>query len=114
MQYKLIQKILEHGMVLVKHMNFKICATTLYITIVKQFYPDLKIQECGMLWEVATKKWIKITRLKDVLLEPKVAKIDKELQFIKWASFIILWAQNFNLKQFMHLNQTLREKINSK
>ena len=114
MQYKLIQKIFEHGMVLAKHMNFKICVITLYITIAKQFYPDLKIQECGMRWEAATKKWIKIMRLKDALLEPKAVKIDKVLQFIKWENFIILWAQNFNLKQFMHLNQTLREKINNR
>jgi hypothetical protein len=38
----------------------------LFITIVEQFCPDLKILECGTQWEVVIKKWVKTMRLKDV------------------------------------------------
>jgi hypothetical protein len=77
MLYKLTQKILEHGMDLDKLINYKICAITLFIIIVKQYYLDQKIQECGMLWAVVIKKCKKSTKLKDVILELKVQKIDK-------------------------------------
>lgn len=50
-----------------KLINFKICAIMLSIITVKQFFQDQKIPECGMQWEAAIKKWIKTTRLKDVM-----------------------------------------------
>ena len=50
----------------------------LSIIIVKQYYQDLKIQECGMQWEVVIKKCKRIIKLRDVILVLKVQKIDKE------------------------------------
>jgi hypothetical protein len=61
----------------------------LFITIVKQYYQDQKILECGMLWEVAIKKWEKIIKHKDVMLEHKIQRTEKELLFIKWVNYII-------------------------
>lgn len=63
---------------LAKHINFKICVITLFITTARLFFQDQKTQECGMLWEVVTKKWIKTMKRKDVMLELRVAKIVKE------------------------------------
>jgi len=48
-------------------MNYKICAIMPFIITVKPFFPDQKTRECGTLWEVATKKWTKIMKLKDVM-----------------------------------------------
>lgn len=78
MQWKLIQRILGLGMGLDRLMNFKICATMHSIIIVKLYYPDLRIVECGMLWAVAIRKWKKSMRHKDVLSEPKIPKTDRE------------------------------------
>jgi hypothetical protein len=75
MLYKSILKILEPGTDLDKRINFKTCAITLSIITVKQYYHDPKIQECGTLWEVATKKWIRTMKLKDAMLGLKAAKI---------------------------------------
>lgn len=103
---KLIPKISGLGTDWDKLINYKICAITLFITTVKLFFRDQKIQECGTLWEVVTKKWIKITRLRDVMLGLKVVKTEKVLQFIKWANCTTWWGLNLNLKPYMHLNQT--------
>lgn len=78
MQLKSIQKILELGMDLVKLINYKICATTLFIITVKLSYQDQKIQECGTQWEVAIKKCKKIMKLNVVIHVLKVQKIEKE------------------------------------
>ena len=77
MRSKSIQKISELGMVLGKLMNYRICATTLFIITVKRSYRGLKTLECGTLWEVVIKKCRKIIKLKDVILVQKVLKIVK-------------------------------------
>ena len=99
-------KISGLGTDLDKLINYKICATTLFIITVKLFFQDQKIRECGTLWEVVTKKWIKITRPRDVMFGLKVVKTEKVLQFIKWENCTIWWDLNSNLKPYMHLNQT--------
>jgi hypothetical protein len=78
MPFRLIQKILELGMDLVKLINCKICVITLFIITVKLFYLGQKTLECGMLWEVVIKKWKKIIKLNDVIHVLKVQRIDKE------------------------------------
>lgn len=78
MQWKLIPRISELGMGWDKLISYKTCAIMPYIITVKLFYHDQKIQECGMQWAVAIKKWIKIMRLKGVMLEPKAPKTEKE------------------------------------
>jgi len=50
----------------------------LCIIIQELSFQDQKIQECGMLWVVATKKWEKEIRLKDAIQEHKTVKIVKE------------------------------------
>ncbi len=75
------------------------------IIIAKQYCQGLRIRECGTLWEVAIKKCKKIMKLKDVMYELKVQKIEKALLFIKWENFTTSWDHNFNSKQFMHSNQ---------
>lgn len=67
MLYKLIRKISELGTVSDRPMSCKICVITHFITTAKLSFQDQKIQECGMLWAVAIKKWIKTMRLKDVM-----------------------------------------------
>lgn len=59
-----------------------------FITTVKLSFQGPKILECGTQWVVVIKKWTKITKHKDVTLEPKAAKIEKELRFTKWENFI--------------------------
>jgi len=59
------------------------------IITAEQFYQDQKIQECGMLWEVAIRKWVKIIKHKGVTSELKTQKIEKALPFIKWENCII-------------------------
>lgn len=105
MQFKLIQKISEPGMDSDRLTNFKICAITLFIITVKLSFQGQKTQECGMQWGVVIRKWTKIMRLKDVILELKVAKIDKVLLFINWENCTILWDLNFNLRLYMHFSQ---------
>jgi hypothetical protein len=87
-----------------KLISFKICAIMLYTTTAKQFCPDPKIRGCGMRWEAVIKKCRRTTKLRGVMLELKVRKIEKELRFIKWEDYTILWALNFNSKQFMPFN----------
>jgi hypothetical protein len=67
MQYKLTLKTSEPGTVLAKLMSCKICVTMLFITTARLFYQGQKIQECGMQWVVAIKKWTKTMKLKDVM-----------------------------------------------
>jgi hypothetical protein len=62
-----------------------------FIIIVELFYLDLKILECGMLWVVVTKKWVKIIKLEDAIKGHKIVKIDKVLLSIRWESCIMLW-----------------------
>jgi hypothetical protein len=60
-----------------------------FIIIAEQYYRDQKIRECGMQWEVAIKKWEKIIKHKDVMLELRIQRTEKELLFIKWENYII-------------------------
>jgi hypothetical protein len=50
----------------------------LYIIILGLFYQGQKIQECGMQWDAAIKKWVKEIKHKDAIQEHKIVKIDKE------------------------------------
>ena len=61
----------------------------LFITLVEQWFQGRKIQECGMLWVVAMKKWVKQAKLPNALQGPRILKIEKVLLFIKWQNFII-------------------------
>ncbi len=75
-----------------------------YITIVELFYHVPKIQECGMLWDAAIKKWENQTKLKDVMFGLKIAKIGRALLSIKWVNYITQWVRNTSKRQFMHFN----------
>lgn len=71
----------------------------LYITSAGQFYQGLKMPECGTQWEAVIKRLEKQLKLINAIREPNAPKIDKELQFIKWQSFIIPWGLNSSKKQ---------------
>jgi len=75
-----------------------------YTITQEQFSQDQRIQECGMQWAAAIKKWEREMRLKDAILEPKTAKTDKESPSIKWENFTIQWALSTNKKLFMLSN----------
>lgn len=75
-----------------------------YIIIPEQYSQGQRIQECGMLWAAAIKKWARVIKLKDVIQEHKTAKIERELLSIKWGNFIIQWAPNMSKRLFMHFN----------
>lgn len=96
MLYKLILKISELGMGLDRLISFRIWIIMLYITLAELFCQDQKMQECGMLWEVAMKKLERQSKPKNVMKELNVRKIDRELQYIKWQNYIIQWAHSFN------------------
>lgn len=68
----------------------------LFTIIAEQYFLAQKTLECGMQWVVAMKKLVKPLKLKNVIRELNVQKTDKELQFIKWLSYIILWVHNLN------------------
>jgi hypothetical protein len=68
----------------------------LFTIIAEQYFLAQKTPECGMQWVVAMKKLVKPLKLKNVIRELNVQKTDKELQFIKWLSYIILWVHNLN------------------
>jgi hypothetical protein len=70
-----------------------------YITIVEQSYLVQKIQECGMRWEAAIKKWEKQMRLSAVIHVLKIVRIEKESLFIKWESSTTQWVLNTSRKQ---------------
>jgi hypothetical protein len=48
-----------------------------FTTIVEQSCQDLRIQECGTLWEVVIKKWVKIIKLRDATLGRRILKTEK-------------------------------------
>jgi hypothetical protein len=56
------------------------------------------MQECGTLWLVVMKQWIKEHKHRNVTKEQKTAKIDKALLFINWLSYTASWVLNFNQK----------------
>jgi hypothetical protein len=68
----------------------------LFTIIAEPYFLAQKTLECGMQWVVAMKKLVKLLKLKNVIRELNVQKTDKELQFIKWLSYIILWVHNLN------------------
>lgn len=68
----------------------------LFTIIAEPYFLAQKTLECGMQWVVAMKKLVKPLKLKNVIRELNVQKTDKELQFIKWLSYIILWVHNLN------------------
>lgn len=49
----------------------------LYIILVELLYQDLKMLECGMLWQNVMKKWIKKMKLPNVTKELINVKIKK-------------------------------------
>ena len=53
-----------------------------FITLLGQLCQDQRILGCGMLWEVATKRWKKLIKQLNAINEQKIVKIDKELPFI--------------------------------
>ena len=67
MLYKLILKTLEHGTVLDRLMSYKICVTMPFTTTAKRSYQGQKTQECGTLWAVAIKRWIKAMKRNAVM-----------------------------------------------
>ena len=50
----------------------------LFITLAEPYYHVLKMQECGMLWEAVMKKSENQLKLKSVMKEQSVQRIDKE------------------------------------
>lgn len=65
---------------------------------------DLKMQECGTLWQVVIKQWTKEHKHQNVIKEQKIVKIDKVLRFTNWLNYIVLWVHNLNQKQLKHFN----------
>jgi len=68
----------------------------LYTTTAELYCQDQKIQECGMRWDVAIKRWGNQTKLNDAMFVLKTVKIDRVLLFIRWANSIMRWAPNIN------------------
>lgn len=72
-----------------KHMKSIKCITMLLIIMQMLHYPSniiyeymniigLKIQECGMQWEIVTKKWTEKKKQSNVMREQKDLKTKKE------------------------------------
>lgn len=65
-----------------------------FIISAEQYSQDQKMQECGMLWEAAMKRFLNLQRRKNVIKEHNHQKTVKELRCIKWGNFTIQWDHN--------------------